>query len=131
MDFLCIKFQRIIAMKKIYYLRTCDTCLKIIKKLPVIEGMIFQDIKEEPITINQLEALYALTHSYEHLFNKRAKRYKELSLKEMTLSEQDFKGYILEHYTFLSRPVMIFDGHIFVGNSPKNVQAALDFLNHE
>jgi hypothetical protein len=31
----------------------------------------------------------------------------------------------------LSRPVMIFDGHIFVGNSPKNVQAALDFLIHE
>lgn len=118
-------------MKKIYYLRTCDTCLKIIKKLTVIEGMIFQDIKEEPITINQLEALYALTHSYEHLFNKRSKRYKELGLKEMTLSEQDFKGYILEYYTFLSRPVMIFDGHIFVGNSPKNVQAALDFLNHE
>jgi arsenate reductase len=118
-------------MKKIYYLKTCDTCLKIIKKLPLTEGMIFQDIKEEPITINQLEDLYVLTHSYELLFNKRAKRYKEMGLKDITLSEQDFKRYILEHYTFLSRPVMIFDGHIFVGNSPKNVQAALDFLIHE
>jgi len=132
MDFLCIKFQNIkIAMKKIYYLKTCDTCLKIIKKLPTTAGIVFQDIKEEPITVKQLEEMYALTKSYEVLFSKRAKLYKEMGLKDVTLSEQDFKRYILEHYTFLSRPVMIFDGHIFVGNSAKNVQAAIDFLNHE
>jgi arsenate reductase-like glutaredoxin family protein len=118
-------------MKKIYYLKTCDTCLKIIKQLPNVDNLIFQDIKSEPITVNQLEEMHALSGSYEVLFSKRAKLYKEMGLKDVNLQEIDFKHYILEHYTFLSRPVMIFNDNIFIGNSAKNVQAAIDFLNHE
>jgi arsenate reductase len=132
MDFLCIKFQNIkIAMKKIYYLKTCDTCLKIIKKLPTTAGIVFQDIKEEPITVKQLEEMYALTKSYEVLFSKRAKLYKEMGLKDESLQETDFKRYILEHYTFLNRPVMIFDHQIFIGNSPKEVEKAIAYLKNE
>lgn len=118
-------------MKKIYYLKTCDTCLKIIKQLPKVENLILQDIKSEPITVNQLEEMQALAGNYEVLFSKRAKLYKEMGLKDANLSEQDFKSYILDHYTFLNRPVMIFNEKIFVGNSAKNIQAALDFLSHE
>ncbi len=118
-------------MRKIYYLKTCDTCKRIIKQLPSTEGIIFQDIKEEPITVKQLEEMHQLTGSYEVLFSKRAKLYKEMGLKDENLQESDFKRYILEHYTFLNRPVMIFDQHIFVGNSTKNVQVAIDFLTNE
>lgn len=118
-------------MKKIYYLKTCDTCLKIIKQLPNVDNLIFQDIKSEPITVNQLEEMHALSGNYEVLFSKRAKLYKEMGLKEANLKEIDFKHYILEHYTFLNRPVMIFNDNIFIGNSAKNVQAALDYLKHE
>lgn len=118
-------------MRKIYYLKTCDTCKKIIKSLPNTAGFVFQDIKEEPISVKQLEEMYRLTTSYEILFSKKAKRYKEMGLKDEKLSEADFKRYILEHYTFLARPVIIVDHTIFVGNSPKTVQKAIEFLANE
>lgn len=122
-------------MRKIYYLKTCDTCLKIIKSLPKTDGFIFQDIKEQEITVKQLEEMHALTGSYEILFSKRAKLYKEMGLNPEVsgekLTENDFKRYILEHYTFLARPVIIVGEKIFVGNSPKVVQQAIDFLNNE
>lgn len=118
-------------MRKIYYLKTCDTCKKIIKSLPKTEGFRFQDIKEEPISVKQLEEMYAFTGSYEILFSKKAKLYKEMGLKDEKLSEADFKRYILEHYTFLARPVIIINTSIFVGNSPKVVQKAIEFLANE
>jgi arsenate reductase len=118
-------------MKKIYYLKTCDTCKKIIKSLPTAEDIVLQDIKENPISANELETLYGLTHSYEKLFSKRAKLYKELGLKDKSLHEEDFKKYILEHYTFLNRPVMLLDNQIFVGNSAKEVQKAIAYLSND
>lgn len=116
-------------MRKIYFLKTCDTCKRIIKSLPNTDTFIFQDIKEEPISIKQLEEMHALTNSYEVLFSKRAKLYKEMGLKDEVLQEKDFKRYILEHYTFLNRPVIIVEDKIFVGNSSKTVQAAIDTLS--
>jgi arsenate reductase len=118
-------------MRKIFYLKTCDTCKKIIKSLPNTNNFIFQDIKEEPITVKQLEEIQQLTGNYEVLFSKRAKLYKEMGLKDEKLTESDYKRYILEHYTFLNRPVIVIDKSIFVGNSPKIVQAAIDILANE
>lgn len=118
-------------MRKIYYLKTCDTCKRIIKALPSTEGFEFQDIKEESITVKQVEEMHALTGSYEVLFSKRAKLYKEMGLKDVNLSESDFKRYILEHYTFLNRPVIIVEDQIFVGNSPKVVEKAIKALSNE
>ncbi len=118
-------------MRKIFYLKTCDTCKRIIKSLPNTSGFVFQDIKEEPITVKQLEEIKQLTGNYEGLFSKRAKLYKEMGLKDETLTEADFKRYILEHYTFLNRPVIVIDHLVFIGNSPKTVQAAIDFLADE
>jgi arsenate reductase len=111
-------------MNKIYYLKTCSTCVRIIKTLNLPSTFIFQDIKEKEITVKQLEQLQKLSGSYEALFSKRAKLYKEMGLKDQNLTEKDFKHYILEHYTFLSRPVIIFNNQIFIGNSPKTVEAA-------
>lgn len=118
-------------MRKIFYLKTCDTCKKIIKSLPNTNNFILQDIKEEPINVKQLEEIHQLTGNYEVLFSKRAKLYKEMGLKDEKLTESDYKRYILEHYTFLNRPVIVIDKSIFVGNSPKIVQAAIDILANE
>jgi arsenate reductase len=84
----------------------------------------FQDIKEQEVTVKQLEELYQLSGSFETLFSKKAKLYKEMGLKDLDLNEKDFKHYILQHYTFLKRPVIIFNQQIFIGNSPKTVEAA-------
>ena len=111
-------------MNKIYYLSSCNTCTRIINELNLPKGFQLQDIKTEPITKSQIEEMRALTNSYESLFSKRARLYKELGLKEKSLSEEDYKNYIIEHYTFLKRPVILFKNQIFIGNSKKTVEAA-------
>jgi len=111
-------------MKKVYYLSTCDTCKRIINELDLPKDVTLQDIKTEVITEDQLEAMKALSGSYESLFSKRARLYKELGLKDKALSEDDYKAYILEHYTFLKRPVLVYNNAIFIGNSKKVVASA-------
>ena len=108
-------------MNKIYYLASCDTCRKIIKSLPKDHNLVFHDIKQDPITENELEEMYQLSGSYEALFSKKAQLYKSMDLKKKSLTEDDFKKYIVEHYTFLSRPVFIIDGKIYIGNSQQNI----------
>ncbi len=98
--------------------------MRIIGELNLPEGFTLQDIKTEPMTKAQIEDLRALTDSYESLFSKRARLYKELDLKDKSLSEDAYKNYILEHYTFLKRPVILFNNQIFIGNSKKTVEAA-------
>jgi len=109
-------------MKKVYYLSTCDTCKRIMKEVGV-EGFEKQDIKTEQITKEQIEVMHGLAGSYELLFSKVARKYKELGLKERNLTEEDIKQYILEEYTFLKRPVFIIENEIFIGNSKKTVEA--------
>ncbi|TPV34753.1 hypothetical protein FJ651_04270 [Paucihalobacter ruber] len=116
-------------MKHFFYLKTCDTCLRILKSLQLPVDVKLQDIKEQPITVEQLENLKNLAGSYETLFSKRAKLYKEMGLKDNPLKEADFKHYILEHYTFLKRPVLVLEQQIFIGNSPKVVEAAKQALH--
>ena len=111
-------------MKKLYHLSTCDTCQRIIKELQLPEDFELQDIKTETMTENQIEEMKQLAGSYEALFSKRARLFRQQGLHEKNLSENDFKKLILEHYTFLKRPVIVIDDQIFVGNSKKVVEAA-------
>jgi len=119
-------------MKKIYHLKTCDTNKRILKQIKAavsedkLKEFTFQEIKTEPITVTQVEEMYGFTKSYEALFSKRAKRYK--LLKDTNLTEEDFKQLILEEYTFLKRPVIIFEDEIFVGNNKKNIETLLNKL---
>ena len=110
-------------MKKIYYLKTCSTCQRILKELEPLDPFTLQNIKTEPIIPEQLEEMKALAGSYEALFSRKAMLFRQKGLHEKQLSENDYKNLILEHYTFLKRPVILADDHIFIGNS-KNVVAA-------
>jgi len=118
-------------MKKVYHLKTCSTCVRILKELNLPSEFILQDIKSEEITVEQLEQMRELAGSYEAFFSKRAKLYKEMDLKNQNLTEKDYKHYLLEHYTFLSRPVFIIDNAIFIGNSKKNIEAVKQALNEQ
>ena len=115
---------------KIYYLASCDTCRKIIKSLPNSDRLTFHDIRQNPITEQELEEMYQLSGSYEALFSKKAQLYKQLDLKNKNLVEADFKKYLLEHYTFLSRPVFIIDDKIYIGNSKKNIIEVIKVLGN-
>jgi arsenate reductase len=108
-------------MKKVYFLQTCDTCRRILKEVNT-NGFERQEIKANNVTASQLEQMYKLSGSYETLFNKRAKLYKSMDLKNQVLSETDYKQYLLTEYTFLKRPVFIVGNEIFIGNSKKVIE---------
>ena len=66
-------------MNKIYYLSTCDTCKRILKELEPLDGIDLQDIKTSPITEQQIDQLFDMAGSYEALFSKRARMYKNVT----------------------------------------------------
>ena len=105
-------------MKKVYFLQTCDTCKRILKEVNTA-GFELQEIKGNNITTTQLEEMHAISGSYEALFNKRAKLYKSMDLKNQILSETDYRQFLIDEYTFLKRPVFIVEKEIFIGNSKK------------
>ena len=107
-------------MKKVYFLQTCDTCRRIVKEVS-LEGFERQEIKANPVTVSQLEEMYSFSNSYEALFNKRAKKYKAMSLKNELITEKEYRQFILDEYTFLKRPVFIVGNDIFIGNSKKEI----------
>jgi arsenate reductase len=117
-----------IYMDIIYYLASCDTCRKIIKSLPKEHDFKFHDIKQDPITVEELEKMRELSGSYEALFSKKAVLYKSMDLKNKSLTEDDYKKYILEHYTFLSRPVFIIKDKIYIGNTQQNMLQVMKAL---
>jgi arsenate reductase len=117
-------------MKKIYHLSTCNTCQRIIGELNNGAGFELQDIKTEPMTGEQLDAIKEKVGSYDDLFSRRARKYRAMGLHEKELTEADYRRLILEEYTFLKRPVILIDGEVFVGNSKKTVEAAKQKLEY-
>lgn len=117
-------------MKKIYFLKTCDTCKRILKSIP-LDDFTLQDIKSNPIKIQELEEMKELAGSYELLFSRRAKKYKAMDLKNQKLNEIDYKQLILSEYTFLKRPVIIIEDKIFIGSSQKNHSSLLQIFDNE
>ncbi|KFF26339.1 arsenate reductase family protein [Chryseobacterium vrystaatense] len=114
-------------MKKVFYLNTCDTCRKILAQFDLTDWEL-REIKKEPMTKEELEAMYEKTKSYEALFSKKSTQIKLRGLDVKSLKEKDFKDLLLDHYTFLKRPVFMTDKEIFVGNDKNNVEALREFF---
>ena len=111
-------------MKVIFHLESCKTCQKILKELEPLEGIALREIKSKGINPEELESMRALTNSYEDLFSRRAMLFRQRGLNNQVLGEEDYKNLILEHYTFLKRPVVLVDDKIFIGNAKKQVEGA-------
>jgi arsenate reductase len=111
-------------MKKIFQLTNCSTCKRILSELDITPDVIIQDIKEDKITEKQLQEIVDLAGSYEKVFSKVAMKYRILGLDKQVLTENDYKKFILEEYTFLKRPVIIVDKQIFIGSAKYNIAEA-------
>jgi arsenate reductase len=111
-------------MHKMYHLGNCTTCQAIIEETGIGDTKVtMQDIKTEQVSPAQLDQMKNMAGSYEALFSRRPMLYKERGLKDKKLSEADYRDLILEHYTFLKRPVTILGKQIFIGNEKKSVAA--------
>ncbi|WP_294202374.1 arsenate reductase family protein [Chryseobacterium sp. sg2396] len=114
-------------MKKVFYLKTCDTCRKILAQFD-LTGWEIREIKKDPVTEDELAEMYVQTKSYEALFSKKSTQIKQRGLDVKTLTENDFKNLLLDHYSFLKRPVFITEDRIFVGNDKKNLEELRAFF---
>jgi arsenate reductase-like glutaredoxin family protein len=111
-------------MKHIYHLSTCNTCKKIIAAFGPLANVSLQDLKQTHISEKELDELATITGSYESLFNRRSRMYTSEGLAKKDLGEQDYKSYILSHYTFLKRPVIRVGDAVFVGYKKDTIGAA-------
>lgn len=118
-------------MTTIYHLSSCDTCKRILKTWAPGEDVTLVDIKSSPLNEEEIDSLKEQSGSYEALINKRARLYKERGLGKKDLSESDYRSLLLEHYTFLKRPVLVKGDEAFIGNSKNVVAAAAEALKGE
>jgi arsenate reductase len=116
-------------MKKIYYLSTCDTNRKILKELNLGKDVELQDIKEQNIDAKTLDWIKDKVGSYEALFSKKAIKYRSLGLNTKNLTEEEYRQWMLEEYTFLKRPFIISGKRVFIGNTAKVIEEAKIALN--
>lgn len=114
---------------KVFYLKTCSTCKRIISEFD-LTGWELRELKAQNITAEELQELYDLTQSYEALFSKKSTQIKAREIDVKSLKEEDFKALILEHYSFLKRPVFINGKDIFVGNDKKNLENLKAYFSH-
>lgn len=116
-------------MKVFYYLKTCDICQRILTSLQLPIEVERREIKSLALTGEELDAMQELSGTYEALFSKRSRLYQQRGLKNLTLSENEIKDLLLEHYTFLKRPVLIWEEYIFIGNSKNTIDAAYELIH--
>lgn len=115
------KFPDFNKMKKVFYLKTCGTNKKIMTPLDLSDWEM-REIKSQPVTEAELKEMYDKTKSYEALFSKKSTQIKERGIDVNSLKEKDFKKLILDHYSFLKRPVFVTDKEVFAGSDKKNLE---------
>jgi len=87
------------------------------------------DIKAEGIDPEDLDKMKQLAGSYEAIFSRRAMKFRSMGLADKKLTEADYRSLILEEYTFLKRPVFLFDDQVCAGSAKASVEAARMALN--
>lgn len=112
-------------MKKIYHLSSCSTNARILKEVNPGKDVELQDIKQQNIDEATLDFLRDKVGSYEALFSKKAMKFRSMGLHTQQLTEEDYKRYMLQEYTFLKRPFMINGDEVFIGNAKSVVEAAV------
>ncbi len=58
-------------MKKVFYLKSCNTCKRIMSEFDLSDWKL-RELKSTPLTADELQEMYKMTKSYEALFSKRS-----------------------------------------------------------
>ena len=57
--------------------------------------------------------------------------FKQLNIDTKKLTEEKAKQLLSDHYTFLKRPVLLYKGKAFVGNSKEEIESAKRWINEQ
>lgn len=74
----------------------------------------FYDLKKEPLNRSELEE-FVHRIGLDVLVNKRGMKWRQLGLKDQSLSEEELFDQLLKHQTMMKRPVLINGEAILVG----------------
>ncbi len=107
----------------VYWLPHCTTCQKAVKHLeekgvPVHR---FHNLKEEPLSTDEVRELAAKVGGVEKLFSKRAMKYRAMGLHEREVAEDEMVKLMSEEYTFVTRPVIVKGDRATAGFSAKRL----------
>ena len=108
-------------MNQFIYLSTCDTCKRILKDVNLPKDITLRDIKKNPLKPNELKSFKNITGTFRSLLNNRAQKLRNIDTE--TLSEEKIFSLLSEHYTYLKRPILHFNGQLLIGSSKKNIEA--------
>ena len=121
--------RRIVIRARLRGNAACTTCQKAVAH-PQERGVSirsYRNLKEEPLSEDEVRALAAKVGGVEKLFSRRAMKYRQMGLHEQRLSEDDLVRLMAEEYTFVTRPVIVRGDRATAGFSAKRV----DELIHE
>lgn len=90
-----------------------------------LDAFELQDVKNKPLTENQLVELERFAGSYSALINRKAQIIKSKGIQIDGQHEAQLKTWLLQEYTLLKRPVIIIEDQCFIGNAPNMVSQAL------
>jgi len=114
-------------MNKIFFygLPNCTTCQKALRRLDYhrVSEIEKRNIKENPLTREEIEKLAKMAGGIENIFSRRSTKYRELGLKDKTLSETDMLDLMENEYTFLKRPVLVANNTVIAGFFEKEYDA--------
>jgi arsenate reductase len=107
----------------VYWLPYCTTCQKAAKHLEEkgVPVRAFRNLKEAPLSVDEVRDLAAKVGGVEKLFSKRAMKYRQMGLHEREVSEDEMVRLMAEEYTFVTRPVIVRGGRATAGFSAKRV----------
>jgi arsenate reductase len=110
-----------------YWLPECTTCQKAKRRLDYhrVAPTNFRDIKREPLDRPEINRLAALIGGAENLFSRRSVKYRELGLKDKTLSDDEMLDLMASEYTFLKRPILVVGDRAIAGFFEKEYDALL------
>ncbi|HYR06885.1 MAG TPA: ArsC/Spx/MgsR family protein [Longimicrobium sp.] len=108
----------------------CTTCQKAVQYLEDQKGVTirsFRNLKEEPLSVDEVRGLAAKVGGVEKLFSKRAMKYRQMGLHEREVPEDEMVQLMSDEYTFVTRPVIVRGDRATAGFSAKRI----DELIHE
>lgn len=113
---------------RFYWLPNCSTCQKAVGWLERrgVKITAMRDMKENPLTREEVEDLTKMLGGPAELFSKRAIKYREMKLNEREVPPSEMLDLMTDEYTFLKRPTMVIGKHATAGFFEKSFES---FLN--
>ncbi len=106
-------------MKEIYFywLPNCTTCQKAKRRLDYHRISItkLRDLKEEPLSLDEVKNLAEMLGGVENLFSRRSVKFRELGLRDKEISKNEMLDLMTTDYTFLKRPILVINKKVIAG----------------